>query len=171
MFLKILTWGKNPIVLRLKSFTFLKIFVFILTKLYINVYILSVIVKSLMFQLVVKDQMIVSASPDLEQLFSFYYRGLDKKASVLTFDEATLYIPLLISAIWLVPTLISALIFSLKLNSSKSWSDRPVLNILLFIFSVVTNIGKCVITLSLSEARFLVANSNSSFYSRWSLSH
>ena len=69
MFLKILTWGKNPIVLRLKSFTFLKIFVFILTKLYINVYILSVIVKSLMFQLVMKDYMIVADSPKLEELF------------------------------------------------------------------------------------------------------
>ena len=66
---KILTWGKNPIVSRLISFTFLKIFVFILTKLYINVYILSVIVKSLMFQLVFKDHMIVAGSPKLEELF------------------------------------------------------------------------------------------------------
>ena len=66
---KILTWGKNPIVSRLKSFTFLKIFFFILTKLFINVYILSVIVKSLMFQLVMKDYMIVADSSKLEELF------------------------------------------------------------------------------------------------------
>ena len=72
---KILTWGKNPIVSRLKSFTFLKIFVFILTKLYINVYILSVIVKSLMFQLVFKDHMIVAGSPKLEELL----RKVNKK--------------------------------------------------------------------------------------------
>ena len=70
---KILTWGTNPIVSRLKSFTFLKIFVFILTKLYINVYILSVIVKSLMFQLVFKDHMIVAGSPKLEELFRNVY--------------------------------------------------------------------------------------------------
>ena len=96
---KILTWGNNPIVIRLMSLTFLKIFVFILTKLYINVYILSVIVKSMMYQFVVKDQMIVAGIPELEELFSFYYRGVDRPASVLTFDQATLYIPLVITAI------------------------------------------------------------------------
>ena len=71
---------------------------------------------------------------------SFYYRGVDKKASLLTFDQATLYIPLLLVAIWLVPTILCSLVFSIKLNSSRSWWDRPILNIVLFIFSIVTNI-------------------------------
>ena len=66
---KILTWGKNPIVSRLKSFTFLKIFVFILTKLYFNVYILSVIVKSVMFHVAIKDHLTVAESPKLKELF------------------------------------------------------------------------------------------------------
>ena len=41
---KILTWGKNPIVSILKSFTFLKIFVFLLTKFFTNVLFVSFIV-------------------------------------------------------------------------------------------------------------------------------
>ena len=107
-----------------------------------------------------KDQMTVAESPKLEELFrkveimkkfttkmflfysvsSFYYRGIDKKASVLTFDQATLYIPLLLVAIWLLPTILCSLFFSVKLNSRQSWRDRPILNIVLFIFSTVTNI-------------------------------
>ena len=72
--------------------------------------------------------------------FSFYYRGIDKKASLLTFDQATLYIPLLLVAIWLLPTILCSLLFSLSLNSRRSWWNRPILNIVLFIFSTVTNI-------------------------------
>ena len=73
-------------------------------------------------------------------VFSFYYRGVDKEASLLTFDQATLYIPLLLVAIWLLPTILCSLAFSINLNSRKSWWDRPILNIVLFIFSTVTNI-------------------------------
>ena len=72
--------------------------------------------------------------------FSFYYRGIYKKASLLTFDQATLYIPLLLVAIWLLPTILCSLLFSLSLNSRRSWWDRPILNIVLFVFSTVTNI-------------------------------
>ena len=70
-FTAILKGGRKPIIKSYRSFLFLKLFLFILTKLMVQAYILSIAIKSLMFYVANKD--LLANGGDI---FDLYFRGI-----------------------------------------------------------------------------------------------
>ena len=137
---KILKWGEKPIIGTYLSFTFLKIFFFILTKFLMQSYALSMAIKSIMFNvaILVDDDEYSELSKDL---FQRYYRGIDKDPQLLTFDQATLYFPLIMLALLFLPSIICAFVFSVWNSGLQSWSDNFVQKAVLLLFAVMTNMS------------------------------
>ena len=70
-FTAILKGGRRPIIKSYRSFLFLKLFLFILTKLMVQAYVLSIAMKSLMFYVANKDLLATGGD-----IFDLYFRGI-----------------------------------------------------------------------------------------------
>ena len=136
---KILKWGYKPVITTYISFTFFKIFLFILTKFVVQSYVLSMAVKSLMYQFTILP--FVVSDKDSDELLQLYYRGIYKSPQLITFNQATLYGPLLILALLFVPSIVCAFVFSVWNTGLKSWSENFVRQIVLLLFATVTNMS------------------------------
>ena len=139
---KILKWGYKPVITTYISFTFFKIFLFILTKFVVQSYVLSMAVKSLMYQFTILPSLVSDKDSDeLNGLLQLYYRGIYKSPQLITFNQATLYAPLLILALLFVPSIVCAFVFSVWNTGLKSWSENFVRQIVLLLFATVTNMS------------------------------
>ena len=86
---KILKWGRIPVINFYFSFTFFKVFLFILTKFLVQAYILSMAVKSLMYYFSIKSDL-EKNSKMYADMFNLYYRGIYEDPQELTYYQATL---------------------------------------------------------------------------------
>ena len=153
-FAGILKWGEKPIIRTYWSLFFLKIFFFLLTKFVIQAYILSIPVKSLMFNVALQGALYDVYEHPAYQLFELYYRGIDRHyynitsnqtiydaPELLTFTQATLYSPLVFLGLLFLPTFIYVLVISFRKFGFKGWFEKFVENAILSVFSVVTNLS------------------------------
>ena len=137
---KILKWGNNPIITSYVSFSFCKIFLFILTKFLVQSYVLSMSIKSMMFYSALTFDS-EENSDIFNDLLQYYYRGVYNKPQVLTFDQATLYAPLIILTLLFLPSIICAFVCSIWETGFRSWSRNFVKNTVLFLFAVMSNMS------------------------------
>ena len=137
---KILKWGDKPIINTYLSFTFLKIFLFILTKFLVQSYALSMAIKSLMYNVAI--QVDFEDDSDLfKDMFNIYYRGINDGPQLLTFNQATLYLPLSILGFIFIPSIISTFFFSVWSRGLKSWTANFVQNFVLLLFAVMSSMS------------------------------
>ena len=104
-FARVLKWGRNPVITTFLSIRFFKIILLIVTRFCILAITLRTAVRSLMFQYVISGMMEEGPGKELFfEVMSFSYRGLCTKRKgihyctkfeILTFDQATLYAPLI----------------------------------------------------------------------------
>ena len=137
---KILKWGHNPIITSYVSFTFCKIFLFILTKFLVQSYCLSMAIKSIMFYSALTFDS-EKNSNIFNNLLQYYYKGVNNEPQVLTFDQATLYAPLIILTLLFLPSIIFAFVCSIWNTGCGSWSENFVKNMVLFLFAVMSNMS------------------------------
>ena len=137
---KILKWGEDPIITTYASFTFCKIFLFILSKFLVQSYVLSMAIKSMMFYfaLTVDNE---ENSDIFNELLQFYYRGIYNPPQLLTFNHATLYAPLLILTLLFLPSIICAFACSIWTKGIQSWSQNFVKTTVLFLFAIMSNMS------------------------------
>ena len=147
-FARILTFGGKPMVTSLLSANFLKIVFFLLTKLLVLSYLLSLCIRSMMFYYV-----FISQNELFTEMLAYNYRGFcrktaDKKNSEeyfcrrttnVSFNTATIYIPIIGLVLLYLPSLIYiTVIVIMKRN-------RQMLNFycgfVFVIFSIVTNVS------------------------------
>ena len=126
---RILAWGENPIITRFVSTNAIKNFLFIFSKLLIQAYALSMSIKSFMYFFAFYDK---NDSDLFKSAFEIYYRGLNHY-TFIPFTHATLYFPLIVLAVFYLPSVIYVLI----LNSRKDMAISE--HVLFLVFSVVTN--------------------------------
>ena len=60
---------------------------------------------------------------------------------MLTFNQATLYGPLLMLALLFVPSIVCAFVFSVWNTGLKSWSENFVQKVVLLLFAVISNMS------------------------------
>ena len=137
---KILKWGDKPIIDIYLSFTFLKIFLFILTKFLVQSYALSMAIKSLMYNVAIQVDF-EDYSDLFKDMFNIYFRGINDGPQLLTFNQATLYLPLLILGFIFLPSIISAFFISVWSRGLKSWTENFVQNIVLLLFAVMSSMS------------------------------
>ena len=137
---KILKWGDKPIINTYLSFTFLKIFLFILTKFLVQSYALSMAIKSLMYNVAIQVDF-EDYSDLFKDMFNIYFRGINDGPQLFTFNQATLYIPLLILGFIFLPSIISAFFFSVWSRGLKSWTANFVQNFVLLLFAVMSSMS------------------------------
>jgi hypothetical protein len=137
---KILKWGDKPIIKSYFSLTFLKIFLFILTKFLVQSYVLSIAIKSLMYYVAMQaDQ---KHNNDLyNNIFNLYYRGIDEDPQLLTFNQATLFAPIIILVLMFLPPVLCGLVFSFWHNGLRYWSENFVQNAALLLFAITSNMS------------------------------
>ena len=137
---KILKWGEDPIITTYASFTFCKIFLFILSKFLVQSYVLSMAIKSMMFYFALTID--YEENSDIwNELLQFYYRGIYNTPQLLTFNQATLYAPLLILILLFLPSIICAFACSIWTTGMHSWSQNFVKTTVLFLFAVMSNMS------------------------------
>ena len=137
---KILKWGDKPIIKSYFSLTFIKIFLFILTKFLVQSYVLSIAIKSLMYYVAIQADH--KHNHDLyNDIFNLYYRGIYDAAQLLTFNQATLFAPIMILVLIFLPPVICGLVFSFWHAGMRSWSGNFVQNAVLLLFAVTTNMS------------------------------
>ena len=126
--------GEHPVVKNILSFKFLKIALFILSKVVIQAYALGMAVKSLMYYFVFLDD---DDSELFESVQDLYYRGILKESALVTFTQATLVLPLFTLGFLFLPTVL----YIFMLNIGKFYKDMRVTDIAyLFIFPVFTSL-------------------------------
>ena len=137
---KILKWDEKLVITTYLSFTFFKIFLFILTKCLVQSYFLSMAVKSLMFHFA-----ILVDSDENSDLFNdvieLYYRGIYKAPALMTFTQATLYAPLFILSLLFMPSIICAFVSSVSKSGLSFWSENFVQKVVLLFFAVLSNMS------------------------------
>ena len=75
-FARVLKWGERPVIRTFVSFRFLKIILLIVTRFLIQSVVISVAVKSLMFQYVIGNVFTISKDTALLDFFNVAYRGI-----------------------------------------------------------------------------------------------
>ena len=138
---KILKWGDNPIITTYASFTFCKIFLFILTKFLVQSYILYMAIKNMMFYFALSVVDNEENSDFFIELLQIYYRGIYNPPRLLTLNQATLYAPLLTLTLLFLPSIICAFLFSIRATGIHSWSQNCVKNTVLLLFAVISNMS------------------------------
>ena len=126
--------GEHPVVKNILSFKFLKIALFILSKVIIQAYALGMAVRSLMYYFVLLDE---NDSELFERVLDLYYCGIFKESAFVTFTQGTIVLPLFTFAHLFLPTVL----YIFMLNIIQSYKDIKVTDIpYLFIFPVFTNL-------------------------------
>ena len=159
-FARILKWGKSPVIETFVSFKFLKIILIIVTRFLVQSYILAMAVKSLMFKFVSRNEYFKPGHQSTklyEDLGNLYYRGLcrpfDKRnftntveffcsnegPEILTFDQATLYMPLCLICILYLPSIIYVLKINISIFGLKALWEKFFENPVLFLFPLFTS--------------------------------
>ena len=147
-FARILTFGGQPMVTSLLSANFLKTVLFLLTKFLVLAYLLSMSIRSMMMYYVFGSE-----NELFTNILEYNYRGLcrktgDKKhneeyfcrrAANLSFNTATIYIPIIGLVLLYLPSLIYITVIIIKKK------NRQMLNFycgfIFVIFSIVTNVS------------------------------
>ena len=145
---RVLKWGKTPVIKKFASIKFIKIILLLLTRFFIYGIILSVAVKSLMFQFVI-NSVFDKEDRQIKEIIQIYYRGICVKSSnptlfcanaeILNFDTATLYAPLFMICILYLPSFLCVLILSFRFFGWKKWREQFFENPVLFIFPIWTS--------------------------------
>ena len=151
---KILKWGKKPIITSYFTFTFLNVFLFILTKFLVQSYILSMSIKSLMYHWAIVTDATYAGEMYLD-LLNHHYRSLLEGPELLTFNQATLYAPTIILVLVFLPPTVSVLLFSLKYNGLKNWSNNFVQHTVLMLFAIISNMSYFGRRPLISNSKFL----------------
>ena len=147
-FARILTFGGQPMVTSLLSANFLKTVLFLLTKFLVLAYLLSMSIRSMMMYYVFGSENELFTS-----VLEYNYRGLCRKAgnknnneeyfcrrgANLSFNTATIYIPIIGLVLLYLPSLICIAVIIIKKR------NRQMLNFycgfIFVIFSIVTNVS------------------------------
>lgn len=137
-FSRILKWGEKPVISSFLSFKFLKIFLLILTTLFLLAARMAPVVKSLMLYT------IVQSNDDLNQgevgdIFNDHFRGIHKGPEILTFFHATVSASAISICLMYGASFTMILIFSFRFYGCKEWFEKITDEIVLFVFPLVTN--------------------------------
>ena len=138
---RVLRWGKDPVINHVFSFAFLKIIIMIFSRFFLQCYLLSMSIKSLMFFVVIpslfKDEL---HDEQFSELFELYYKGITSQSpSLLTFTSAALYAPLILLAFQFLPPFLYTIVLSLKFYGINKLFSNFVDNPVIFLIPLLTN--------------------------------
>ena len=99
-------------------------------------------IKSLMFQYVMRNEYFKpehSETKMYKELRDRYYRGISQSPQLLSFDEATLYFPIIEITLLFLPSFFYVLNNSFKFFGFNKWMEKFFENPVLFIFPLLTS--------------------------------
>ena len=108
------------------SFDFLKIVIFLFSKILLQAYALAMSLKSLMYYFVLFE-----AGKTEFFLLNIYFRGISKGPASITFTQVTLVIPLFILIVLYLPTFIYIVLINFK-NSRRNMNVTDVAVLIVF---------------------------------------
>ena len=123
---RVLELGENPVIKNIYSFEFIKIVLFLFSKILLQAYALAMSLKSLMYYFVLFE-----AGKEEFFFLNIYFRGITKGPALITFTQVTLVIPLFILIVLYLPTFIYIALINIK-NFRKNMNVTDIAIFIIF---------------------------------------